>query len=310
MVRCRYPSLFTGAIAASAPTWGLPLDSPPIDAGASFVGHGMSATCRANFKAGLVLANELLKDESSAAYVSDLLGLCSPLSPGDAASLLDFYQAPWFDLAEGNFPFPSSYIPFAVGPGNYELPAWPVKAACEPLEGDFGIATSGDPSDVAFTVSAGGVSVAVDWDVTSSPEPLTPGSLADTKVPELLQAMIQSNNLWCNITGTETCTDLHTCPTGRRRLNASPFPPSGAAPSSPTNNNNVCTVDISLDPTFNCWPSMTCNDDLNLENTLARGIGNDIYWPPSVPRGTTLESFLGPRGEASEGCELPEGLFG
>ena len=58
-IRLTYPSLVTGAIAASAPTWGLPLSNPPIDAGASFVGHGMGDQCKANFKSGLVIINEV-----------------------------------------------------------------------------------------------------------------------------------------------------------------------------------------------------------------------------------------------------------
>ncbi|GMH92510.1 hypothetical protein TrVE_jg6743 [Triparma verrucosa] len=309
--RYTYPSLVTGAIAASAPTWGLPLSNPPIDAGASFVGHGMGDQCKANFKSGLVIINEIMKLDDGAEYLSQLLGLCSPLESADgAASLLDFLQAPWFDLAEGNFPFPSSYIPFAVGPGNYELPPWPVRVACESLDMDFDVSVSGDVSDVKFTVSSGPVGVNVDWNVTQS-SGFSTADVGSTKIPELLKGMVGAVNVWCNVTGEETCTSVGSCPTGRRILKEEALTREFAVDSKGSlDDDNICSVDISLDSSFNCWPAMTCNDDLNLENALAQGLGNDIYWPPSVPRGTTLESFLGEKGALVEGCPMDAGLYG
>ncbi|GMH64532.1 hypothetical protein TL16_g03984 [Triparma laevis f. inornata] len=312
-IRLTYPSLVTGAIAASAPTWGLPLSNPPIDAGASFVGHGMGDQCKANFKSGLVIINEIMKLDDGAEYLSNLLGLCSSLEKSDgAAPLLDYLQAPWFDLAEGNFPFPSSYIPFAVGPGNYDLPPWPVRAACESLDADFGVEVSGDVSDVKFSITSGSVGVDVDWNTTKSASSFGTSDLASTKIPDMLKGMVGAVNVWCNVTGEETCTRIGSCPTGRRILKEEEefkkevvIDAKGAY-----DDNNICSVDISLDPEFNCWPSMTCNDDLNLENALAQGLGNDIYWPPTVERGTTLESFLGERGELVEGCAMDEGLYG
>ena len=44
----------------------------------------------------------------------------------------------YFLLAEGDYPFPSSYIPSAVGSGGV-LPQWPLRAACEALSHDFGV---------------------------------------------------------------------------------------------------------------------------------------------------------------------------
>ena len=39
-------------------------------------------------------------------------------------------QGVFFDVAEADYPFPSTYITSAVGPGNYALPAWPARVAC------------------------------------------------------------------------------------------------------------------------------------------------------------------------------------
>ena len=55
----------------------------------------------------------------------------SPLPPllGEVSSENSFQTLPraYFLLAEGNYPFPSTYIPSAVGDGG-TLPAWPMRA--------------------------------------------------------------------------------------------------------------------------------------------------------------------------------------
>ena len=43
-------------------------------------------------------------------------------------------------MAEGNYPFASTYITFSVGPGMFPLPPWPMRVACERgLNMDFGV---------------------------------------------------------------------------------------------------------------------------------------------------------------------------
>jgi len=304
-IRRQYPSLVTGAIAASAPVWGLPLTNPPIDAGASFVGHGMTDQCAANFKSALVLINEIAKLNNGLEYLSQQLNMCDTAT--STAEILDWLQVPWFDLAEGNFPFPSTYITFAVGPGSFPLPAWPIKVACEALGEDFAVKVEGDVGAVNFEVTIDAVAVAVDWDSTSNANAFALEQVTGSKIGELLGAVTAGVDVWCNVTGELTCNDPHACTGGRRRASASS--PVSSPPSS-SSSDSVCTVDISVDKSFNCWEPMNCNDDLNLPNTLAQGLGNDIYWPPTAPKGTTLESFLGERGVPGEGCEMQEGLYG
>ena len=65
-------------------------------------------------------------------------------------------------MAEGNYPFASTYITFSVGPGMFPLPPWPMRVACERgLNMDFGVKFSGNRSAVDYTVSLGGLHVAV-----------------------------------------------------------------------------------------------------------------------------------------------------
>ena len=56
-------------------------------------------------------------------------------------------------MAEGDYPFASTYITSAVGPGLYPLPPWPMQVACEGLNADLGVAITGDPSQVSFADS-------------------------------------------------------------------------------------------------------------------------------------------------------------
>ena len=75
-------------------------------------------------------------------------------------------------MAEGNYPFSSTYITFSVGPGYIALPPWPMRVACAKgnLGGDLGVKVIGDVSSVLYNVSIGTkaaprarLSVAVDW---------------------------------------------------------------------------------------------------------------------------------------------------
>jgi len=58
------------------------------------------------------------------------------------------------------------------------------------------------------------------------------------------------------------------------------------------------------------WGPVCCNDDLNLVNYLAQGVGRDFYWPPNVPRNATLASLIGPDGALVDGCAPGAGLAG
>ena len=55
------------------------------------------------------------------------------------------------------------------------------------------------------------------------------------------------------------------------------------------------------------WEPVCCNDEMNLVITEASGLGNDFFWPPSLPRGVhtyrDMNLTMGP-------CPDPDGIFG
>ena len=57
------------------------------------------------------------------------------------------------------------------------------------------------------------------------------------------------------------------------------------------------------------WEPLCCNDEINLVITLAQGLGNDFFWPPSHPRGVrTYQDAI--RNVSPEPCPDPDGIFG
>ena len=150
--RIKYPNIIDGAIAASAPIWGFPLTYPEPDGFAVAITRGVSAAggatdfCRDNLAAAWPLIRETGRTAAGREMLSRAFKTCAPLKTfEEAESLLSIGQEPWFDMAEGDYPFPSTYITFSVGPnsvgnpGLVPLPAWPMRAACaKGLDTDFG----------------------------------------------------------------------------------------------------------------------------------------------------------------------------
>ncbi|CAD7929674.1 unnamed protein product [Amoebophrya sp. A25] len=141
--RTKYPHVFAGAIAGSAPIYGIPTFFPQLklDASAVAVTRGLSAPggqpndfCADNYQAAWVLLAFWLKAEKGGDKIQKAMSLCTEPGPDDAAQLLTYLQSSFFLMAEGNYPFPSNYITGAVG-GNTSamLPAWPMKLACQGL---------------------------------------------------------------------------------------------------------------------------------------------------------------------------------
>jgi len=40
------------------------------------------------------------------------------------------------------------------------------------------------------------------------------------------------------------------------------------------------------------WASLVCNEGINLVNTVATGLGQDLYWPPTLPQDYTRDSVI------------------
>ena len=88
---------------------------------------GAPPACASNIAAALRAVYDLGSSAPGLALLSQTFSLCQPLqTASDAAALSQWLADPWATLAMGNFPYPSSYLLN----GLYNLPAWPVRAAC------------------------------------------------------------------------------------------------------------------------------------------------------------------------------------
>lgn len=139
--RMKYPSIVHGAIAASAPILGFPgfpsfhgenywsvvtRDASPIT--------GAAANCVPNARKAWSRIFALAETEQGRANLTSLFNLCKPLASVDEGEQLAMSVLFSFDnMAMGNFPYPSSYLTGGVA----DLPAWPVRVACEHLAPEF-----------------------------------------------------------------------------------------------------------------------------------------------------------------------------
>ena len=311
--RMKYPTTFAGAIAASAPIWGFPLTKPPLDGSFQVIAHAATRAggvdndrCPSNLLASWVLMHELGKTSDGRSRLSDAFRLCKPLTDASAVgSLISYAQQPWFLMSEGDFPFPSTYITFAVGNNDYPMPAWPIRVACSHVGGtDFGVRIRGNLSNVTFNVEMeDGMIVNVDWDQT---EVVSGGGgrrvIRRGKVDEMLSALREAIGTWYNVSGKLDCFDVENngirdrlsresdgksetieieFETPARRKSTGNFTDRGGF-TRQEGGSPVCTGDKIPGGNAAGWGVLVCNENLNLVNSLIQGVGNDMYWPPSV----------------------------
>jgi pimeloyl-ACP methyl ester carboxylesterase len=298
-LRMKYPNVVDGAIAASAPILSFPASHPPLDGFGQTITRGVSAaggatdTCRDNLIATFPLINEAGKSAAGRSVLSEAFQTCTPLqSLSDIKALLYTAQVPWMYLAEGNYPFPSTYIPFSLGKGETPLPAWPMRVACNGgLNTDFGIKMAGNHSDVRFSIVLGSNSTAatsVDWEVTSTADgqPLISDSNStDAKTLwQLVRGLSKAVLVWNNLTGNIHCIDVHQRNDDHgaavSRLSTAPPP---LPPPPPPVQPQPCTASDKIPS----WESIICNEKWNQVIYLLQGIGNDFFWPPNAPRNWT-----------------------
>lgn len=319
-MRTLYPSAIDGAIAASAPIWGFPLNTCPLDASARVVSYatsqdaGSGAYCSSNLKSSYVLLSDIGKTTWGRTLLSEQLNLCSPLnSAADLSLLLNYLQTPLFDLAEGSYPFASNYITFALtGSSDAMLPPWAMNVMCQPLDKDFGVSIAGSEETVKFVVAdkQNKVNVNVDWDQTTNNQ-YNQDDVLQSGVLDLLASTLKGIQVWYNVSGDQpTCIDWKGA-MAKSQLKSSlisgPRIPGKAQPVFPTaslavsssvdgpnkDDNNTCFAPDSLFETGIAWNILTCNEGMNLVNWRAQGVGNDkIYWPPNKPRDFSRDSEI------------------
>lgn len=346
-LRMKYPNMVAGAIAASAPIWGLPNTAKPdaIDTASQVVSRGIAMPypptktnnepnhCGSNMLASWPLMSYLGKSTVGREFLTRTFRLCQPLKLNDMDQLLAWTQSPWFDMAEGSFPYPSSYIPFSLHMGKNNLPAWPVQAACwtkSELHRDWGVSFEyHNKSDVKYTVRYGGsgIVLGIDWDIVTSTEQLSLLSNLETPaVKGLLTSLRDSVSVWFNITKELQCFNITPAyntaeqslqtrvtdkvverPFRRMSTTVSDSDLSAAPVTQERNASAQCLEKIHKEGS---WPSLCCNEDINMPITLARGMGNDVFWPPSFPRGTRTYDDIVKIERADEGCNDPDDIFG
>jgi len=355
-MRMLYPSSVAGAIAASAPIYGLPLTQEGRDGKAVFQSAGISGAaeviakavrlpypptdtgedehtipsahsyCFDNLLATWPLISYYGRTEIGRDILKDIFRLCSPVKDEhDISALLNWAQSPFFDMAEGDFPYPSAYIPFSLNMGNVKLPAWPLQFACHVsgLDSDLGIDINRGDDEVQFTIGYGGASddkliLSVDWDAIMVQKngmgPTSPAAL------NLLNATMTAISVWFNVSKLEKCFDAIPAINEQKMLpldssviaNQALRRKLSVVADSPPEPRTVADKCQDLLDSDTVWTSLVCNEEMNQITTAARGMGRDFYWPPTYPRGiksfkSTLAIDPDPLGEI---CADPDGIFG
>jgi len=266
--------------------------------------------------------------------------MCDPLPDTDATPLLRWAQSVWFDLAEGSFPYPSSYIPFALLHKKVDLPPWPTQDACwksSQLHSDWGVRFHGSREDVRYRVDYGdsGISLDVDWNSVNLVENKSKSENAigdSADIVGLLTSVRDAVSVWYNITKDIPCYDIaEAAPNTRGRMTdrrkrttrslfVSPPPAveAGGHESHEQSRTRTESFDSGTDPAKLCreamveqgsWGMLCCNDEMNLVITDATGMGRDFFWPPSHPRNVrTYRDMI--QNATFEPCPDPYGIYG
>lgn len=325
-LRNRYPNVVVGAIAASAPTLGFPRNDPTkIDAAYRVIDHGLQQSyppmnpprndnhCALNLKATWPLVRALASRPEGRQLLTSAFRLCKPLVEESTDALIGWAQSPWFDMAEGSFPYPSSYIPFALLHKRVSLPPWPVQAACwtkSDLHQDWGVIVTGNVTNVRYKLDFGesGMSVHVDWDdvrVNSWPD-------EERKLLELsglLSSVRDAVSVWFNITKDQTCYDLNAAPNVESTPATQSTYLSNSRRTQRTTPEDQCRKAMS----YGSWGALCCNEEMNLIITEASGLGYDSMWPPTHPRGTCTHADVVRTEDENPQvlyCSDPDGIFG
>ena len=110
-------------LTASAPIWQLAgtvardtldMQAVAMTRGVSKAG-GATDQCRDNLRAAWPLLREAGRSAAGLKLLGGAAKACAPL--GGEGALPTWAQSPYFYMAEGNYPFPSTYITFSVSTG-------------------------------------------------------------------------------------------------------------------------------------------------------------------------------------------------
>ncbi|KAE9146090.1 Lysosomal Pro-X carboxypeptidase [Phytophthora fragariae] len=208
--RMKYPHIIDGVIAGSAPVVNFlgdpdhPADTEAFNRVVTFdmsEDAGAAPNCIPNLRRALKAATELAETQNGRKQLAELLHLCDADSLPTSEDVVFIAAEAYGDLAMGNYPYPTSYIM----DGNVDLPGYPMRAACEPLAGDFAEA------DTLGLINAFRESIGVYYNATKSETcffPSTPVATVNKSATsdEAKQAEIdQKGNFW----GYLECSELY-----------------------------------------------------------------------------------------------------
>ncbi|XP_053417134.1 lysosomal Pro-X carboxypeptidase isoform X2 [Nycticebus coucang] len=126
--RMKYPHIVVGALAASAPIWQFE-DLVPCGVFMKIVTSDFKRSgpyCSETIRKSWNVINQLSSTSKGLEYLTEVLHLCSPLTPRDVQHLKDWIAETWVNLAMVDYPYPSSFL--------QPLPAWPIKVVCQYLK--------------------------------------------------------------------------------------------------------------------------------------------------------------------------------
>jgi len=322
--RIKYPSLVQGAIAASAPMSGFPMTGVQMDSSYRQLSNAATTaaglpdnSCYTGLKAAMVFLHEVGKTVEGRSAIGNAMGnLCVSIeSHSDIQKMMSYLTEPLFELAEGDYPFSSDYITYALSDIDAPLPPWPFSKLCESvMPATQNLVLTGSEEEVKFTVRMKNVSVSVDW-ATSVSNGFSMQDLEDSGVLELLNGVKEGIQVWYNVTGTSDCVsykglagledgvseDTRAPPSllGVRSSSHAAHPPrpppsaadlglsGGDASEFWSDSRDICYPKTSFDSDMG-WYALSCNDPMNLLNYYVQGTGKDLFWPPNVDPGFSL----------------------
>jgi hypothetical protein len=266
---------------------------------------------------------QTLAENGKGDFLQKVFRLCKPIEADDVPDFLAWAQSIWFDLAEGSFPYPSSYIPFALLHKKVNLPAWPLQAACyetSELHKDWGVRFSGNVSDVRYNITygSGKFTLHIDWDQITKADSINinePILTSDDQIVGLLENVRDALSIWYNVTKDVQCYDYNNA-APNTKLKKERVMYQGLH--SIVSKEERLLRDDSASPAEKCqaemdrtgsWEPLCCNDEVNLVITEATGLGGDFYWPPSNARNIKSYDDL-VKNATFEPCDDPDGSFG
>jgi len=219
------------------------------------------------------------------AYLQKNLRTCSAVTEQNVGTVIQTLQDVLFLLAESNFPNPSDYIVFSIiQKRGYDLPAWPMRHACKHVTTPK-LRLTGYPENVDFQIGVKLGSEATDnelllgvkWNATSQNSQISIEDILHepSAVQGLVRGVADVYGMLYNITGEEKCFKL----TGDTTA-TNPVVDEDEDVEASASNGRTCEID-SIDM-GDAWSIITCNEGLNLVNDRVRGVGRDMYWPPST----------------------------